>query len=190
VNRPQAPEIFQKPIAQIELSGRPPRDTPGFADAVDIVSMALETRHGVWMAEVPIKPKGICKKKRTIGAPEFRHFTEYAGRSVNLLPVASDWWQRTSNRGKTFGIPHRTRRRRHQRAHSATLARIRKLLSGHRHRNRFVQMSSPFSILLRYTIPRLSIYRGTHTRDCRHSSTARYVENYSVFIQYAEIKNS
>jgi hypothetical protein len=55
--------------------------------AVDVVSMALETRHGVWMAEVPIKPKGISKKKRTIGTPEFRHFTEFAGRFVNLLPV-------------------------------------------------------------------------------------------------------
>ena len=55
--------------------------------AVDVVSMALETRHGVWMAEVSIKPKGISKKKRTIGPPEFRHFTEFAGRFVNLLPV-------------------------------------------------------------------------------------------------------
>jgi len=55
--------------------------------AVDIVSMALETRHGVWMAEVPIKPKGISKKKRTIGDPEFRHFTEAEGRFVNLLPI-------------------------------------------------------------------------------------------------------
>ena len=55
--------------------------------AVDVVSLALETRHGVWMAEVPIKPKGISKKKRTIGSPEFRHFTEIAGRFVNLLPV-------------------------------------------------------------------------------------------------------
>ena len=55
--------------------------------AVDVVSMALETRHGVWMAEVPIKPKGNSKKKRTIGVPEFRHFTEYEGRFVNLLPI-------------------------------------------------------------------------------------------------------
>lgn len=55
--------------------------------AVDVVSMALETRHGVWVAEVPIKPKGISKKKRTIGTPEFRHFTEFEGRFVNLLPV-------------------------------------------------------------------------------------------------------
>ena len=49
--------------------------------------MALETRHGVWMAEVPIKPKGVSKKKRTIGQPEFRHFTEVQGRFVNLLPL-------------------------------------------------------------------------------------------------------
>ena len=55
--------------------------------AVDIVSMALETRHGVWMAEVPIKAKGISKKKRTIRTPEFRHYTEVAGRFVNLLPM-------------------------------------------------------------------------------------------------------
>ena len=55
--------------------------------AVDVVSMALETRHGIWVAEVPIKPKGISKKKRTIGTPEFRHFTEFEGRFVNLLPV-------------------------------------------------------------------------------------------------------
>ena len=27
------------------------------------------------------------KKKRTIGVPEFRHFTEYEGRFVNLLPI-------------------------------------------------------------------------------------------------------
>lgn len=55
--------------------------------AVDVVSMTLETRHGVWMAEVPIKSKGSSKKKRTIGVPEFRHFTEYEGRFVNLLPI-------------------------------------------------------------------------------------------------------
>jgi hypothetical protein len=55
--------------------------------AIDIVSLAVETRHGVWMAEMPIKPKGISKKKRTFGPPEFRHFTEYQGRFVNLLPV-------------------------------------------------------------------------------------------------------
>lgn len=54
--------------------------------AVDVVSLAVETRHGIWMAEVPIKPKGISKKKRTFATPQFRHFTEYEGRFVNLLP--------------------------------------------------------------------------------------------------------
>ncbi len=55
--------------------------------AVDIVSMTLETRHGVWFAEVPIKPKGISKKRRTFSAPEFRHFKEAAGRFSHLLPA-------------------------------------------------------------------------------------------------------
>lgn len=54
--------------------------------AMDIVSMTLETRHGVWVAEVPIKPKGISKKRRTFSAPEFRHFTEMTGRFSHLLP--------------------------------------------------------------------------------------------------------
>jgi len=54
--------------------------------AVDVVSLALETRHGIWVAEVPIKPKPPSKKKRTIGEPEFRHFTEAQGRFVDLLP--------------------------------------------------------------------------------------------------------
>ena len=33
-----------------------------------------------------IKPKGISKKKRTIGAVEFRYFTEVEGRFAHLLP--------------------------------------------------------------------------------------------------------
>lgn len=55
--------------------------------AVDILSLALETWHGIWVAEAHIKPKGVSKKKRTIGVPEFRHYTEFAGRFVDLLPV-------------------------------------------------------------------------------------------------------
>ena len=54
---------------------------------IDVVSLSLETRHGVWVAQVPIKPKGISKKKRTIGALEFRHYTEVQGRFTDLLPV-------------------------------------------------------------------------------------------------------
>ena len=30
---------------------------------IDVVSLSLETRHGVWVAQVPIRPKGISKKK-------------------------------------------------------------------------------------------------------------------------------
>ena len=54
--------------------------------AIDICSLALETRHGVWLAQQQIKPKGISKKKRTIGGIEFRFFTEAAGRFMHLLP--------------------------------------------------------------------------------------------------------
>lgn len=52
---------------------------------IDVVSFSLETRHGVWTALTPIKPKGISKKKRTIGAPEFKLFTEVQGRFTDLL---------------------------------------------------------------------------------------------------------
>ena len=58
--------------------------------AIDVVSMALETRHGVWMAQVPIKAKGYSKKKRTMGTPTFQHFAEYEGRFANLLPKKDD----------------------------------------------------------------------------------------------------
>ena len=54
--------------------------------AVDTCSLMLETKHGVWAAQPQIKPKGISKKKRTIGAVEFRYFTEVEGRFAHLLP--------------------------------------------------------------------------------------------------------
>jgi len=54
--------------------------------AIDTCSLMLETRHGVWAAQPQIKPKGISKKKRTIGVVEFRYFTETEGRFVHLLP--------------------------------------------------------------------------------------------------------
>lgn len=50
---------------------------------IDVVSLSLETRHGVWVAQVPVRPKGISKKRRTIGAPEFRHYTEVQGRLMH-----------------------------------------------------------------------------------------------------------
>ncbi len=39
------------------------------------------------MAQLRIKPKGISKKKRTIGVVEFRFYTEVKGRFTHLLPV-------------------------------------------------------------------------------------------------------
>lgn len=54
--------------------------------AIDVCSITLETQHGVWVALSQIKPKGISKKKRTIGVVEFRHFTEAGGRFAHLLP--------------------------------------------------------------------------------------------------------
>ena len=52
---------------------------------VDVVSFGLETRYGVWMSQCEIKPKGISKKKRTIGTPTFQYFKEVAGRFTHLL---------------------------------------------------------------------------------------------------------
>jgi hypothetical protein len=54
---------------------------------IDVVVFNLETRHGLWVAQVPGKPKGISKKKRTFGTPTFQHFAEAEGRFVDLLPV-------------------------------------------------------------------------------------------------------
>lgn len=58
--------------------------------AIDVCSLALETRRGVWVAQQQIKPKGISKKKRTIGVVEFRYFTEAQGRFMHLLPKKED----------------------------------------------------------------------------------------------------
>jgi hypothetical protein len=58
--------------------------------AIDTCSFTLETRHGVWAAQPQIKPKGISKKKRTIGAVEFRYFKEVEGRFTRLLPQKED----------------------------------------------------------------------------------------------------
>lgn len=57
---------------------------------IEVLSLSLETRHGVFVAQCPIKPKGYSKKKRTIGMPEFRLFTEAQGRFVDLLPMKDD----------------------------------------------------------------------------------------------------
>ncbi len=58
--------------------------------AVDVCSLILETKRGVWVAQPRIKPEGISKKKRTIDVVEFRFFTEVEGRFVHLLPKKAD----------------------------------------------------------------------------------------------------
>lgn len=55
--------------------------------AVDTCSFLLETRRGVWVSQPVIKPKGISKKKRTIGEVVFQFFTETEGRFSKLLPM-------------------------------------------------------------------------------------------------------
>lgn len=63
---------------------------------LDVVSFALETRYGVWMAQCEIKPKGISKRKRTIDPPKFQFFTEVEGRFSHFLKASSN------NEGKTI----------------------------------------------------------------------------------------
>jgi hypothetical protein len=58
--------------------------------AIDVCVFSLETKRGMWVSQPPIKPKGISRKKRTIGAVEFRYFTEVQGRFMHLLPKKED----------------------------------------------------------------------------------------------------
>ena len=53
---------------------------------VDTASFILETRYGVWVAQCEIRLKGLSKKKRTIGEPEFTFFKEVEGRFSRFLP--------------------------------------------------------------------------------------------------------
>jgi len=57
---------------------------------VDIVTVSVETHHGLWLAQMPITPKGISKKCRTFCEPQFRLFNEAEGRFVGLLPVKDE----------------------------------------------------------------------------------------------------
>ncbi len=54
---------------------------------IDMVALSLETRHGVWRAQMPVQPKGASNRKRAFSLPEFQLFTETKGRFVDLLPV-------------------------------------------------------------------------------------------------------
>ncbi len=58
--------------------------------AVDLVAFALETRHGSWVAQVSVQPKGISKRKKTFTEPHFKFFSEAAGKFAALLPQKPD----------------------------------------------------------------------------------------------------
>lgn len=58
--------------------------------AIDVCTFSLETRRGLWVAQPPIKPKGISKKKRTIQSVEFRYYTEAEGRFMQMLNKKDD----------------------------------------------------------------------------------------------------
>ena len=57
---------------------------------LDVVSLALETRHGTWVAQVPIEPRTAKNGSRTFGSPRFQHYTSAQGRFAELLPVKDD----------------------------------------------------------------------------------------------------
>lgn len=58
--------------------------------AVDFVSFALETVRGSWVAQVPLKPKGISKRRKTFGEPRFKLVPESAGGFASLLPQQAE----------------------------------------------------------------------------------------------------
>ena len=61
---------------------------------IDTVSFVLETHHGIWSAQVLIKPKGYSKKKRTFGEVQFQKIDSTEGRLSGLLPRAKNGQRR------------------------------------------------------------------------------------------------
>jgi hypothetical protein len=57
---------------------------------IDTASFAIETLHGIWIAQVPIKPKGYSKKKRTFGPVTFVYGDGVEGRFTGLLGGRTD----------------------------------------------------------------------------------------------------
>jgi hypothetical protein len=57
---------------------------------LDVVSLALETRHGIWVAQVPLERLSPAAEARTFGRPRFQHFTSAEGRFADLLPAKDD----------------------------------------------------------------------------------------------------
>ncbi len=57
---------------------------------IDTASFTLETRYGIWVAQVPLTPKGHSKKKRTFGEVTFQFADRAEERFAGLLPVPDD----------------------------------------------------------------------------------------------------
>ena len=57
---------------------------------LDVISFSLETRHGIWVAQVPITPHPPPADGRTFDDPRFEHYTEAEGRFAALLPAKGD----------------------------------------------------------------------------------------------------
>ena len=81
----------------------PPRLAPRFEEVikrygsigasphrVDSVAFTLETRHGLWIAQGPLKPKAHSKRRKTFDPPKFDHMPEVEGRFSHLLPNKDD----------------------------------------------------------------------------------------------------
>lgn len=85
MNRPQAPEIFQTPIAQIDVTGLPPSGSPSFDQAV-IARYALQYASKGWNAivtvddeyvrVVAIPERGIEPKKYVLGLLQHRYLED------------------------------------------------------------------------------------------------------------------
>ena len=57
---------------------------------IDTVSFTLETRYGIWAAQMPLRPKGYSKKKRTFAEVSFQFIDGAEGRFTGLLPPPDD----------------------------------------------------------------------------------------------------
>lgn len=54
---------------------------------IDTASFTLETRYGIWVAQVPLTPKGHSKRKRTFSEVTFQFADGAEGRFAGLLPA-------------------------------------------------------------------------------------------------------
>lgn len=55
---------------------------------LDVVSLSVETVDEIWVAQCPIRPLGISKKKKTfdLAGAQWQRFTQAGGRFTGLMP--------------------------------------------------------------------------------------------------------